>query len=62
MALPGKPSTAHEYSIRGECIHCGMYKATVLELTHVCTKERELATDGYWLNQIKPGGVKSQTT
>jgi hypothetical protein len=53
MALKGKPSTAHEYSKTGECIHCGLYKKIVDELSHVCTKERELATDGFWC------GVKS---
>ena len=58
MALPGKASTAHEFDNDGQCIHCRMYKSVVDELSHVCTKERELATDGVWLNR----GVPSQIT
>lgn len=48
MGLPGKPSTAHQYNKNGECIFCGTYKNVVDELVLVCTKERELATDGWW--------------
>lgn len=55
MALPGQPSTAHEFSKTGECIHCGMYENVVIELKHVCTIEREIKTDGYWLGK-KVGG------
>jgi len=51
MALPGKPSTAHEYDSTGACTHCGMYRNVVDKLVHVCTKEREIVTDGWWLNQ-----------
>lgn len=51
MALPGKASTAHEYDKNQQCIYCGMYKSIVEEYTHVCTMEREIATDGYWLNK-----------
>jgi hypothetical protein len=51
MALPGKPSTAHEYDCTGACTHCGMYRNVVEQLVHVCTKEREITTDGWWLNQ-----------
>jgi hypothetical protein len=51
MSLPGKPSTAHEYDSRGQCIYCDMYKNVAEELGHVCTKEREIATDGYWLGK-----------
>lgn len=60
MALMGKPSTAHEFD-KSVCIHCGMYENIVKEFTHVCTMERELATDGCWLKSIR-GGVTSQTT
>jgi len=48
MALTGKPSTAHRFNTRGECIHCGMYAKVVKQLTHVCTMERELEEDGWW--------------
>jgi hypothetical protein len=51
MALYGKPSTAHEYGRNDHCIHCGMLKKIVDQLSHVCTKEREIATDGWWLNK-----------
>lgn len=51
MALPGKPSTAHEYSKSGECIHCGMYRNIVEKLVHCCTREREIAADGHWLGK-----------
>lgn len=45
MAQKGKPSTAHEYGKDGACIHCGMYKANVEKLQHVCTAAREAAED-----------------
>ena len=48
MALKGQPSTAHEFSKSGECIHCGMHRKFVEEFVHVCTKARELAEDGYF--------------
>lgn len=51
MALIGKSSTAHEYDKSGQCIHCGMYRNIVEELTHVCTMKREVETDGHWLGK-----------
>lgn len=55
MALRGKPSTAHEYSPSGDCIHCGMSKKIVELLTHCCTKEREIESDGHWLGKPVEG-------
>lgn len=46
MSFPGKPSTAHEYDKRGECVHCGMYKVNVDLMTHDCTRMREAWADG----------------
>ena len=54
MALLGKPSTAHEYDKNDPCVHCGMYRNIVEQLVHVCTREREIEVDGYWLG--KPVG------
>jgi ribosomal protein S14 len=48
MAKMGQPSTAHEYDKSDTCIHCGMNKKIVDMFTHVCTKERELAEDGFF--------------
>jgi hypothetical protein len=45
MAKRGKPSVAHEYDDNGQCIHCGMYKANVEAMSHVCTPEREAEMD-----------------
>ena len=45
MSQRGKPSTAHEYSKSGECIHCGMYRKAVEELSHNCTPAREARQD-----------------
>ena len=45
MAQRGKPSTAHEYDKNQQCIHCGMHKANVESMSHVCTPEREKITD-----------------
>lgn len=45
MAHRGKPSTAHEYSKTGECIHCGMYRSAVEMMAHVCTAQRERQQD-----------------
>jgi hypothetical protein len=56
MAQRGKPSIAHEYDKSGACMHCGMYKTTVDKLSHVCTKERELAKDGIWLGKDVKNG------
>lgn len=55
MALKGKASTAHVYDKAGACIYCGMYESVVNELSHVCTKERELEVDGNWLNEVTSG-------
>jgi hypothetical protein len=56
MALIGQPSTAHKYEKpKGQCIYCGMYQNVAEELGHACTREREIATDGYWLGK-KYGG------
>ena len=51
MALPGKPSTAHEFDKTNQCIHCGMYKNVVEQLVHVCTFEQEVKADGHWLGR-----------
>jgi len=45
MAQRGKPSTAHEYDKNQQCIHCGMHKANVESMSHVCTPEREKISD-----------------
>lgn len=37
----GKPSEAHSYDERWQCVYCGMYKSAVEQMTHVCTPERE---------------------
>lgn len=58
MALPGQASTAHEYGPSGECIHCGMYRKTAEELSHVCTMQREIDTDGWWLGKLRRVIVK----
>lgn len=46
MAERGRPSTAHEYDEKDQCIHCGMYRVNVEALSHVCTPEREAASKG----------------
>ena len=51
MSLKGKPSTAHEYDKRDQCIYCGMYKNVVDQLAHVCTEQREIDADGIWLGR-----------
>jgi hypothetical protein len=51
MALAGKASTAHEYDKGDQCIHCRMYRNMVEALVHVCTREREVATDGHWMGK-----------
>ena len=60
MALRGKASTAHEYSKTGECIHCGMYKNIVEKLSHVCTKEREIAVEILVEAVEVPGNILQQ--
>lgn len=45
MSQRGKPSTAHEYDKREQCIHCGMYKVNVESLKHECTRAREAQVD-----------------
>jgi hypothetical protein len=41
MSEKGKPSTAHQYDKRDQCVHCGMYRVNVEKLNHDCTPERE---------------------
>jgi hypothetical protein len=45
MAQRGKPSTAHEYDKNLQCLYCGMHKANVEAMSHVCTPERERLSD-----------------
>jgi hypothetical protein len=45
LAQRGKPSIAHEYNERGECIHCSMYKVNVERSNHICKQWRENAVD-----------------
>ena len=56
MALRGKPSKAHEYNHLNACIHCGMAKVNVQQLSHVCTPEREKWADNQ--PEKKPEEVK----
>jgi len=46
MSQRGKPSTAHQYDKRAQCIHCGMYKVNVEAMNHDCTAAREALEDG----------------
>jgi hypothetical protein len=45
MAQRGKPSLAHVYNERGECIHCSMYRVNVEQSSHVCKPWRENLVD-----------------
>lgn len=45
MAERGKPSVAHEYDAKNQCIHCGMFQVNVLALSHLCTPAREAESD-----------------
>lgn len=46
MSERGKPSTAHEYNLRGECIHCHVYKVNIEAMSLNCTVAREKEVDG----------------
>lgn len=58
MAERGKPSTAHEYGANDQCVHCGMAKVNVELLSHVCTPEREKASDQVRLAKEKKSKAK----
>ena len=45
MSERGKPSTAHEYDHRNQCIHCHMYRVNVEAMSHDCTVARETLQD-----------------
>jgi hypothetical protein len=45
MSQKGKPSTAHEYDQRDQCIHCQMYRVNVEAMSHDCTVAREEKVD-----------------
>ncbi len=45
MSQRGKPSTAHEYDKRDQCIHCGMYRVNVEKMNQECTAVREAIAD-----------------
>ena len=45
MAQRGKPSIAHEYDSRDCCIHCGMYRVNLEQLSHVCKPARVAIVD-----------------
>jgi hypothetical protein len=45
MSQRGKPSTAHVYDKRDQCIHCGMYRINVEKMNHDCTQAREAEED-----------------
>lgn len=45
MSERGIPSKAHEFNLRGECIHCGIYKVNVESMSLNCTPAREKFVD-----------------
>lgn len=45
MSQRGKPSTAHVFDNRDQCLYCHMYKVNVDNYVHECTAERERITD-----------------
>lgn len=53
MAQRGKPSIAHEYDARGQCIYCSMYKNNVESLVHVCKQFREDLVDKREADKLK---------
>lgn len=53
MAQRGKPSSAHEYNERQECVHCGMYKVNVERMSHVCKPWREMEVDEREAKKLK---------
>jgi len=65
MAQRGKPSTAHEYDKRNQCIYCGMHRINVEGMSHVCTPQREAEQDkadelallDSEIKQVDAGGV-----
>lgn len=54
MAQRGKVSKAHEYDSRDCCIHCGMYRNNVEQMSHVCKPGREFIVDS---DEAKKAGV-----
>lgn len=46
MSVRGKQSDAHEFNPGSEqCVHCGMYKNHIVQLSHECLPKREEFVD-----------------